>query len=77
MTHPWKSRGDKRTVWFYYNPIDRIIAYLSDMRELVRSEYYIVKNPLLGLPLVQLRDLEWCKVHCYSSGEGLDKLPNA
>jgi len=35
MTHPWKSRGDKRTVWFYYNPIDRIIAYLSDMRELL------------------------------------------
>jgi len=35
MSHPWKSRGDKRTVWFYHNPDGRIMEYLTDMRTLI------------------------------------------
>jgi len=37
MTHPWKSRGDKRTISFCYNPGDRITEYLNDMMELVNK----------------------------------------
>ena len=37
MSHPWKSRGDKRTISFCYNPGDRITEYLNDMMELVNK----------------------------------------
>ena len=37
MTHPWKSRGETRTIWFYYNPDDRILEYLMDMKELINK----------------------------------------
>ncbi|MGC8515130.1 MAG: zinc ribbon domain-containing protein [Thermoplasmata archaeon] len=37
MTHPWKSVGETRTVWFYYNPDSRIIEYLTDMRGLINK----------------------------------------
>jgi hypothetical protein len=37
MTHPWKSKGETRTVWFYYNPDDRILEYLMDMKELINK----------------------------------------
>ncbi len=56
---------------YYYSSTLKLVL------EHVKNEYYLVKNPLLGPPLVQPRDLEWCKIHCYSSGEALDKLPNA
>ena len=35
MTHPWKSRGETRTIWFYYNPDNRIMEYLTEMRGLI------------------------------------------
>ncbi len=35
MTHPWKSSGSKRTIWWYYEPSDQIIAYLKDMRNAI------------------------------------------
>jgi putative transposase len=35
MTHPWKSKGETRTIWFYYNPDKRIMEYLTDMRRLI------------------------------------------
>jgi IS605 OrfB family transposase len=35
MTHPWKSKGGTRTVWFYHNPDSRIMEYLTDMRALI------------------------------------------
>jgi transposase len=54
MTHPWKSKGDKRTISFCYNPSDRIIAYLNDMRELVNkailNAYSIAKSDHNELP---------------------------
>ncbi len=42
MTHPWKSSGSKRTVWWYYSPSDNILLYLRDMREAIR--YGVMKS---------------------------------
>ncbi|MCL4359287.1 MAG: hypothetical protein M1463_03625, partial [Candidatus Thermoplasmatota archaeon] len=36
MTHAWASSGEKRTIWWYYEPSDRILTYLEDMRDAVR-----------------------------------------
>ena len=36
MTHAWASTGEKRTIWWYYEPSDQIMAYLKDMRDAVR-----------------------------------------
>ena len=36
MSHPWKSSGSKRTIWWNHKPSDSIIRYLTDMREAVR-----------------------------------------
>ena len=36
MNHAWASSGEKRTVWWYYEPSDQILAYLKDMRDAVR-----------------------------------------
>ncbi|MCL6002324.1 MAG: transposase [Thermoplasmatales archaeon] len=44
MTHPWKSSGDKRTVWWYYEPSPTIMYYLSDMRDAIR--YGVTKSYL-------------------------------
>ena len=44
MTHPWKSSGSKRTVWWYYSPSDSIIQYLRDMRDATR--YGVMKSYL-------------------------------
>ena len=44
MTHPWKSSGSKRTVWWYYSPSDSILLYLRDMREATR--YGVMKSYL-------------------------------
>jgi len=54
MTHPWKSRGDKRTISFYYDPSDRITEYLNDMMELVNkavlNAYSIARSDHNELP---------------------------
>ncbi len=44
MTHPWKSSGSKRTVWWYYEPSPAIMHYLSDMRDAIR--YGVTKSYL-------------------------------
>ena len=36
MSHPWRSSGEKRTIWWYYAPPDQILTYLKDMRDAVR-----------------------------------------
>ena len=36
MSHAWKSSGEKRTIWWYYEPSDQILTYLEDMRDAVR-----------------------------------------
>ncbi len=36
MTHPWRSSGSKRTIWWNYEPSDRILRYLDDMRDAIR-----------------------------------------
>ena len=35
MSHPWKSSGEKRTIWWYYEPSEKIMHYLYDMRDAV------------------------------------------
>jgi putative transposase len=35
LNHAWTSSGEKRTIWWYYQPSDQIIQYLKDMREAV------------------------------------------
>ena len=35
MSHVWKSSGEKRTIWWYYEPSDQIMFYLKDMRDAV------------------------------------------
>ena len=46
MSHPWKSSGSKRTIWWYYNPSDQVIEYLTDMREAIR--HGVLKAEELG-----------------------------
>ena len=36
MSHAWTSTGENRTIWWYYEPSDRILTYLKDMRDAVR-----------------------------------------
>ncbi len=42
MTHPWKSSGSKRSIWWYYSPSDNILLYLRDMRDATR--YGVMKS---------------------------------
>lgn len=35
MSHPWKSKGEKRTVVWYYEPDESIAKYLQDMRDAI------------------------------------------
>ena len=37
MTHPWRSSDLKRTIWWYYEPSDQILAYLMDMRDAIHE----------------------------------------
>ncbi|MEM3196652.1 MAG: hypothetical protein QXQ65_00650 [Conexivisphaerales archaeon] len=32
MSHPWKSRGDKRTIVGYYEPQEDVMKYLTTCR---------------------------------------------
>ena len=36
MSHPWKSRGEKKTLVWRYWPSDEVIRYLTDMQEAIR-----------------------------------------
>ena len=36
MSHPWRSRGEKRTIAVEYQPSESILAYLTDMRDALR-----------------------------------------
>ncbi|MEM3701549.1 MAG: hypothetical protein QXH93_02350 [Conexivisphaerales archaeon] len=36
MSHPWKSRGDKRTIVGYYEPQEEVMKYLTDMQNAIR-----------------------------------------
>jgi len=54
MTHLWKSKGDKRTISFYYTPDDIILKYLIDMRDLINkaitNAYSIARSSNNELP---------------------------
>ncbi|MEM4092296.1 MAG: hypothetical protein QW837_04465 [Conexivisphaerales archaeon] len=36
MSHPWKSRGDKRTIVGHYEPQEEVMKYLTDMQSAIR-----------------------------------------
>ncbi|MEM4127298.1 MAG: hypothetical protein QW508_07075 [Conexivisphaerales archaeon] len=36
MSHPWKSRGDKRTIVGHYEPQEEVMKYLTDMQNAIR-----------------------------------------
>jgi len=36
LSHPWQSKGEKRTIVWSHQPDDEIITYLSDMQDAVR-----------------------------------------
>ncbi|MEM4150684.1 MAG: hypothetical protein QXO39_05535 [Conexivisphaerales archaeon] len=36
MNHPWKSRGDKRTIVGHYKPQEEVMKYLTDMQNAIR-----------------------------------------
>jgi len=36
MSHPWRSRGEKRTIAVEYQPSESILACLNDMRDALR-----------------------------------------
>ncbi|MEM3243306.1 MAG: hypothetical protein QXP63_02175 [Conexivisphaerales archaeon] len=36
MSHPWKSRGDKRTIVRLYEPQEEVMKYLTDMQNAIR-----------------------------------------
>jgi putative transposase len=44
LTHPWRSSGEKRTIWWYYEPSPTILQYLEDMRDAIR--YSVTKSYL-------------------------------
>ena len=33
--HPWKSSGENRSIWWYYEPSDLILKYLKDMQDAI------------------------------------------
>jgi len=35
LSHAWASQGEKRTIWWYYDPSDQVLKYLKDMRDAV------------------------------------------
>jgi putative transposase len=37
MTHPWRSSGSKRTIWWNYEPSEQVIIYLEDMRNAIHQ----------------------------------------
>ena len=56
MSHAWKSSGEKRTIWWYYEPSDQILTYLEDMRDAVRyalleAEGFRRKNGKMPSPI--------------------------
>lgn len=36
MSHPWRTRGEKRTIAVEYQPSEEILSYLTDMRDALR-----------------------------------------
>jgi len=66
MSHPWRSRGEKRTIAIEYQPSEEILGYLSDMRDALRMAlvyaYVMAKenNSRLPSPIaLRRRFREW------------------
>jgi len=66
MSHPWRSRGEKRTIAVEYQPSEEILGYLRDMRDALRMAlvyaYVMAKEDDSRLPgpiALRRRFREW------------------
>ncbi len=65
MSHPWSSKGSKRTIWWNYEPPEEMMQYLKDMRDAVRyalleAETLRRKNGKMPSPIDLRRQIkEW------------------
>ncbi len=61
--HPWKSSGEKRTISWYYEPDDLLLAYLRDMQEaikysLVEASRYAIREGRMPSPIQLRREIK-------------------
>jgi len=68
MSHPWRSKGEKRTIVWYYKQPDKILQYLKDMQEAIKYILQVAyrmtlrdeKHRLLPSPIALRREVrEW------------------
>ena len=54
---------------------EEMSKYLEEaLRRLEGVNFYVILNPLLGYPIVNPRDKEWCKGHCSPKEEDINFL---
>ena len=63
MAHPWKSSGENRSIWWYYEPSDLIMKYLMDMRDavhfgLIKAEEFRRRNGKIPSPIDLRREIK-------------------
>ena len=63
MSHAWSSSGEKRTIWWYYEPSGQIVDYLKDMRDavhygLLKSEELRRTNGKIPSPIDLRREIK-------------------
>jgi len=68
MSHPWRSKGEKRTIVWYYKQPDKILQYLKDMQDAIKYILQVAyrmtlrdeKHRLLPSPITLRREVrEW------------------
>ncbi len=65
MSHPWKSKGEKRTVVWDFKPADEVIVYLRDMQDAIRYALQVAyrdasRNQKIPSPIALRREVrDW------------------
>jgi len=68
VSHPWKSKGEKRTIVWYYEPPEEVVEYLKDMQDAIKYTLQVAyrmtlrdeKHRLLPSPIALRREVrEW------------------
>ncbi|MEM3497837.1 MAG: hypothetical protein QXO68_01080 [Conexivisphaerales archaeon] len=57
MSHPWKSRGDKRTIVGYYEPQEEVMKYLTDMQSVIRYAIEVAYEMAIHIAIGYLHQL--------------------
>ncbi|CAB48945.1 anaerobic ribonucleoside-triphosphate reductase activating protein [Pyrococcus abyssi] len=58
-------------------PIPRgfnIEPWVKEVLPRIKTDYYVVLNPLVGRPLTNPRNEEWCNKHCWPRKEEISKI---